>query len=201
VCFSPNSDMSSWMSASSSPNRNSASARASSVFPTPVGPAKMNDPPGRFGSFSPARVRRMAWESALMASSWPTTRLCSPSSIFSSLEDSSSVSLITGMPVDIARTSAISSSLTSETVSMSPDFQACSRSARSWERRASSSRRRAARSKSWSSIADSFSRFTAAIFSSISRRSGGAVMRRIRSRAPASSIRSIALSGRWRSET
>ena len=43
--------MSSWMSASSSPNRNSARALASSVLPTPVGPAKMNEPPGRFGSF------------------------------------------------------------------------------------------------------------------------------------------------------
>jgi hypothetical protein len=48
-----NSLMSSWISASSSPNRNSASVLDSSVFPTPDGPAKMNDPPGRFGSFSP----------------------------------------------------------------------------------------------------------------------------------------------------
>jgi hypothetical protein len=38
-----------------------------------------------------------------------------------------------------------------------------------------------------------------AIFSSNSRRSGGAVIRRMRRRAPASSIRSIALSGRKRS--
>ena len=55
VCFSPNSDMSSEMSAASSSNRNSASALASSVFPTPVGPAKMNEPEGRFGSLRPAR--------------------------------------------------------------------------------------------------------------------------------------------------
>ena len=48
-------------------------------------------------------------------------------------------------------------------------------------------------------MADSLSRRTAAIFSSKSRRSGGAVIRRIRIRAPASSIRSIALSGRNRS--
>ena len=33
-------------------------ARASSVFPTPVGPRKMNEPMGRFGSLSPARARR-----------------------------------------------------------------------------------------------------------------------------------------------
>src|SRR5438874_655687 len=43
------SDMSSWISASSSPNRNSASAFESSVFPTPDGPRKMNEPVGRRG--------------------------------------------------------------------------------------------------------------------------------------------------------
>ena len=59
-CFSMYSLMSSWMSASSSSKRNSASVLASSVLPTPVGPRKMNDPPGRFGSFRPARVRRIA---------------------------------------------------------------------------------------------------------------------------------------------
>ena len=50
-------------------------------------------------------------------------------------------------------------------------------------------------------IAGSFSRRTPAIFSPDSRRAGGAVIRRIRIRAPASSIRSIALSGRNRSLT
>ena len=39
---------------------NSASALASSVLPTPVGPRKMNEPIGRLGSFSPARARRTA---------------------------------------------------------------------------------------------------------------------------------------------
>ena len=58
------------------------------------------------------------------------------------------------------------------------------------------SRSWAAFSKSWESIADSLSRRTCAIFSSYSRKSGGAVIRRIRIRDPASSIRSIALSGR-----
>ena len=57
------------------------------------------------------------------------------------------------------------------------------------------SRSDAAFSKSCASIADSFSRRMPAIRSSNSRRSGGAVIRLIRMRAPASSIRSIALSG------
>src|SRR6476661_3948323 len=54
------SDMSTWIIASSSPKRNSASVRASSVFPTPDGPRKMNEPVGRFGSLMPARARRIA---------------------------------------------------------------------------------------------------------------------------------------------
>src|SRR4051812_35221482 len=43
--------MSIWMSASSSPNRKLASAFDSSVLPPPDGPAKMNEPDGRLGSF------------------------------------------------------------------------------------------------------------------------------------------------------
>ena len=50
---------------------NSASALASSVFPTPVGPRKMNEPIGRFGSFSPARARRIASDTASIASVLP----------------------------------------------------------------------------------------------------------------------------------
>src|SRR5437870_7310252 len=42
--------------ARSSSKRNSASARASSVFPTPVGPRKRNEPMGRLGSASPDRA-------------------------------------------------------------------------------------------------------------------------------------------------
>ena len=53
----------------------------------------MNEPLGRLGSLRPARVRRMAWLTALMASSWPMTRLCSSSSMRRSLAVSSSVSL------------------------------------------------------------------------------------------------------------
>ncbi|COX06589.1 Uncharacterised protein [Mycobacterium tuberculosis] len=171
----------------------------SSVLPTPDGPAKMNEPDGRLGSFSPARVRRMALETALTASSCPMIRLCSSSSIRNSRVVSASVSLNTGIPVQLPSTSAICSSSTSATTSRSPERHCFSRSARCATSVFSRSRRLAAFSKSWASIADSFSRRASAIFSSNSRRSGGAVMRRIRIRAPASSIRSIALSGRNRS--
>src|SRR3989304_4540116 len=64
--------------ASSSSKSSAASARASSVLPTPVGPRKRKEPIGRLGSFSPARARRMASATAPTASSWPTTRSCRP---------------------------------------------------------------------------------------------------------------------------
>ena len=191
--------MSIWMSESSSPNRNSARAFDSSVLPTPDGPAKMNEPEGRFGSFRPARVRRMARDTACTASFWPMMRLCSSSSMRSRREDSSSVSLKTGMPVQAASTSAICSSPTSVMVSVSPSRHFCSFSRRSSPSLRSLSRRPAAFSKSWASMAASFSRRTSAIRPSISCRSAGAVMRLMRMRAPASSMRSTALSGRKRS--
>ena len=63
--FSMYSLMSTRIRASRSAKRNSARARASSVFPTPVGPLKMNDPMGRRGSLRPARLLRMALEMAV----------------------------------------------------------------------------------------------------------------------------------------
>src|SRR3954468_683605 len=104
------------------------------------------------------------------------------------------------MPVQLPRTSAICSSSTSLTTSRSPAFHSFSRWAFCPRSCFSLSRSCAARSKSCASIADSLSRRTWAMRSSKSRRSGGAVIRRMRIRAPASSIRSIALSGRKRSE-
>ena len=164
------SDMSTWIIASSSPNRNSASVRASSVFPTPDGPRKMNEPVGRFGSLIPARARRIAFETATIAASWPMTRLWSSSSIRMSFCDSASVSLKTGMPVHIETMSAISSSPISgcsPAPSSARQFSSSSRffcvSLRSL------SRRLAAFSNSCDSIAFSFSLRTRSISSSSSR--------------------------------
>src|SRR5947208_15325762 len=56
VCFSMYSLMSRRTIAFSSSNRNSASAFARSVLPTPVGPRNRNEPSGRFGSCMPARA-------------------------------------------------------------------------------------------------------------------------------------------------
>src|SRR6266446_4690934 len=74
LCFSMYSLMSMRIISFSSSKRNSASARASSVFPTPVGPRKINEPMGRLVSESPARLRRTAFETRASASFCPTTR-------------------------------------------------------------------------------------------------------------------------------
>src|SRR3954469_9099335 len=66
--------MSSRIIRSSSPNSASASARASSVLPTPVGPRNRKLPIGRSGSPSPTRERRTASAATRTASSWTTTR-------------------------------------------------------------------------------------------------------------------------------
>ncbi len=107
-----NSLMSTRIRCSSLSNRNIASALHSSVLPTPVGPRNRNEPVGRFGSDRPERERRMALATALIASSWPTTRSCSRPSISSSFSRSPCISLDTGMPVARATTSAISSAPT-----------------------------------------------------------------------------------------
>lgn len=62
--------MSKRTSERSLPKRNSARQRATSVFPTPVGPRNRKLPTGRFGFFSPARDRRMARADAEIARSW-----------------------------------------------------------------------------------------------------------------------------------
>ena len=194
------SDMSMRTIASSSPNRNSASVRASSVLPTPDGPRKTKEPVGRFGSLRPARERRIAFETTSIAWCWPMTRLCSSSSIRISFWVSASVSLKTGMPVHIETMSAISSSPIDGRSPPSPDSQASSSSRFLLVRRRSVSRSCAAFSNSWFSIAASLSRRVVSISSSSSRYTGGEDIDLMRMREAASSMRSIALSGRKRSE-
>ncbi len=120
ACFSMYSLMSSRTMFSSLSNIDSASARASSVLPTPVGPRKMNEPMGRFGSLSPARARMTASATACTASSWPMTRSCKMESSRSSFSCSPSSSRATGTPVQRATTSAISSAVTSSCTRRGP---------------------------------------------------------------------------------
>ena len=97
----------------SSSNITSARALHSSVLPTPVGPRKMNEPMGRFGSCRPERLRRTALATASTASSWLTIRWWMRSSSTSSFARSVSIMRETGMPVQALTTSAISSGPTS----------------------------------------------------------------------------------------
>ena len=111
-CFSMYSDISMRTMASRLSNRKPANALHNSVLPTPVGPRNRKEPLGRFGSDRPARERRTALETAAMACACPTTDSCSTSSIRSSFSRSPSSILLTGTPVHLETTSAISSSVT-----------------------------------------------------------------------------------------
>ena len=115
---------------------NSASALASSVLPTPVGPRKRKVPIGRSGSARPARERRSAVATASIASSWPTTRSWRRSSMCRSFSVSPSSKRLTGMPVQRATTSPTSSASTSSLRNTGPSVSvsrsAASRSASSF---------------------------------------------------------------------
>src|SRR5437867_3511537 len=127
VCFSMYSDMSRRTSAFSSSKRNSASALASSVLPTPVGPRKRNEPSGRLGSCMPARARRTAFATTVTASSCPTTRWWRFCSMRRSFATSPSRSFVTGIPVHFATTSAMSSGVTSSVSILRPFWSSARR--------------------------------------------------------------------------
>ena len=96
----------------SSSNKFCASALASSVLPTPVGPKNRNEPIGLPGSFIPAFDLIIDSVIFVTASSCPITRLCNCSSKWRVLFLSVSVSLATGIPVQREMIFAISSSVT-----------------------------------------------------------------------------------------
>ena len=159
----------------SSPNIAAARALQSSVLPTPVGPKKMNEPMGFFGSLSPTLPRRIALETASTASSWPTMRRWSSSSIWRSLSLSSVESWVTGTPVQEDTISAMSAGVTSSWLLPAISCQFSFLSLISLSSLRSSSRRAAARSNSWAFTAESFSASTLFFLSSSSLRSDGAV--------------------------
>ena len=169
-------------------------------MPTPVGPRKTNEPIGRRGSFRSARERRSALQMATTASSWPMTRCfaCSLSIarsfcgfvLLHALErnagplgdDVHDVVLVDDRLASLRVARAIRSRMRS---SFSLACFSLSRSA-------------AAFSKSCSLIAASFSTRISSISASMSLTSGGRVIAPMRAREPASSITSMALSGRKR---
>ena len=88
--------------ARSSSNSACASALASSVLPTPVGRGTGTSRWAGFGSWMPARERRIASHTRSTASSWPMTRSCRMLSRRRSFSRSPSISRATGMPVQRA---------------------------------------------------------------------------------------------------
>ena len=198
VWRSMNSDISNWIRASSLPNMKRARALVSSVLPTPVGPRNMNEPIGRRGSFNPARARRTALEIAWMASSCPMMRFCRSPSICSNRSDSAWAICITGTPVHIATTSAISSEVTvgllarsqpvrrNSSWRSSPSIRSC--------RSCPSSARPSSRASTWS-----FRRPLSWVISSLAVLAAWLLY--MRTREEDSSIKSMALSGRNRSVT
>ena len=181
------------------PNTASARAFESSVFPTPVGPKNRNDPIGLLGSLSPTLPRLMALATADTASSWPTTLLWRISSSFLKRSLSSSLSFFTGILVQLDITAAISSPVTKSSLSSlcsfisSSIFSICFLSLVCFFF--------IAPAFSYSSflMASSFSFSKALSFSSASLRLGESEYTSSLIREAASSIRSIALSGRKRS--
>ena len=117
--------MSIRVKAFSSSNRYSANALANSVLPTPVVPKNKKVPIGFFTSCNPARLLRTASLIASIASSWPTTLRCNSSSNFKSFSLSPCSIFITGTPVHLATTSAISSRVTSSFIKEVPAWFSC----------------------------------------------------------------------------
>ena len=111
ACFSMYSLMSTRTSASSESKSTQASAFASSVFPTPVGPRKIKEPIGLLSSLNPLLALLIALAMAVTASSWSTTLSWSFSSRWTSFSLSCSSIFETGMPVHSDTISAISSSV------------------------------------------------------------------------------------------
>ena len=98
--------------ASSESNSSRAITFASSVFPTPVLPKKINVPIGFLGSFRPALFLWIARTTFFTASSCPITFPLSTLSICANLSSSFLPTFVTGTPLIIETTSATFSSVT-----------------------------------------------------------------------------------------
>jgi len=200
-CGSINSDISTLIILFSLPNNASAKAFASSVLPTPVGPINKNEPIGLFGSFNPTLPLLIAFATAETASSCPTTLLWRLSSRCFSFSFSVSDILLTGIPVHVAITCAISSLFNCITFLELSSFHlfCCSSSFCCFA--FASSLSFAAFSKFWVAIASSFSFTAFSISSSRFLIESGFVYVCILTLEAASSIKSIALSGKYLSFT
>ena len=184
------------MSAFSLPKISAAMAAESSVLPTPVFPINMNDPMGRRGFFRPILPRRIERATADIASLCPTTLFFRFSSRFRRRVFSSSRIFSTGIPVHSVTTSAISDLLTVTGSPSASVLVCCCSSFSCFFSCVSLSLTAAASSKFCLSIAFTFCSDRSESLASIAEARGLGVQLFILCFAAASSIRSIALSGR-----
>ena len=111
-CFSINSDISSLIRVSGLSKSSFESSFTSSVFPTPVGPTKINEA-GLLWTDNCTLLRLIAATTRSTASSWPMRCALSLSSSPARRFMSPSITLVTGIPVQRFITFAKSSSFTS----------------------------------------------------------------------------------------
>ena len=193
------SDISTRIRFCSEPKITSAIALDSSVFPTPVGPRNIKEPMGRFGSFKPTRPLLIACATAFTASFWPITLSWRRFSRFFSLSVSVSSSFLVGIFVQSETTWAMSDSRTWRRFSSLSFFQSSSSLLRRflfcscflliWE----------APSKSSLRMQSSFSSSNSAIWALNFLIAAGSPLFKMRILEAASSIKSMALSGKYRS--
>ena len=154
---------------------------------------------GLLGSLSPMRLRCMALTILSIAESWPMMFFLSAGAISSKRRPSAIAMRCTGTPVIMATTSATrSASTVSRDCSrvFSHSCFACS----SWSVRCCAlSRNVAARSKSWARAASSFFAVASSISCSKASIFSGTLILVMCTREPASSMASMALSGKLRS--
>ena len=194
--FSIYSDISTRIKFCSEPNTVSAKALESSVFPTPVGPKNIKEPMGRFGSFSPTLPRLMACATACTASFCPITRVCRRFSRFFSFSLSDSLNFLAGILVQSDTMFAISVSVTWSLFSSRSFFHSSSSLSSLFFFCSCFFLIKEAASKSSFRMQSSFS-ISSSISCSLKRLIPfGSPLWVIRSFEEASSIKSIALSGR-----
>ena len=196
-CGSIYSDISIRIIEFSSPNNTSAKAFDNSVLPTPVGPKNRNEPIGRFGSFNPTLPLLIAFATASTASFCPITLSCNDFSRFFNFWFSFSVIFLTGIPVQFAITSAIFSSVIFTKDFVFLFFHLLSSFSYFAFKALSSSLAFAASSNFWLRTNSSLSLCFSSICSCNFFRLSGSVYVFNLARDAASSIKSIALSGKY----
>ncbi len=186
--------------ASSESNNSLAKTFANCVFPTPVWPKKINEPIGRLGSFNPARFLWIERAILITASFWPITLLSISSGSLANLLLSVCAIRFTGIPVIIETTSATLSSVTWIRLLFASSSHCSWAIAKSFSRRFSSSRSLAASSYFCFLTTAFFNSLMSSNWRSKSKIFLGTSMLVMWTREPASSIASIALSGKKRSD-